>query len=71
MFPVLSQPGENLGKVCENSQASASHRWTASRVFTDLHSNSPKRSPRFSPGYEGRENMFYFLNIKIIILPPC
>ena len=26
-------------------------------------SNSPKRSPRFSPGYEGTENMFYFLNV--------
>ena len=35
---------------------------TASRVFTDLLSNSPKRSPRFSPGYEGTENMFYFLS---------
>ena len=30
--------------------------------FTDLLSNSPKRSPRFSPGSEGTENMFYFLN---------
>ena len=27
-------------------------------------SNFPKRSPRFSPGYEGTENMFYFLNRK-------
>ena len=35
---------------------------TASRVFTDLLSNSPKRSPLFSPGYESMENMFYFLN---------
>ena len=43
-----------------------SSRWkpsTASRVFTDLLSNSPKHSPRFSPCYEGTENMFYFLNI--------
>ena len=39
---------------------------TASRVFTDLLSNSPKRSPRFSAGYEGTENMFYFF-YKIII----
>ena len=31
--------------------------------ITDLLSNSPKRSPQFSPGYEGTENMFYFLNI--------
>ena len=41
-------------------------RWkpsTGSRVFTDLFSNSPKGSPRFSPRYEGTENMFYFLNI--------
>ena len=34
---------------------------TASRVFTDLLSKSPKRSPPFSPGYEGTQNMFYFL----------
>ena len=34
----------------------------ASRVFTDLLLNSPKHLPRFSPGYEGTENMFYFLN---------
>ena len=43
-----------------------SSRWkpsTVSRVFTDLLSHSPKRSPRFSPVYEGTEkNMFYFLN---------
>ena len=39
---------------------------TASRVFTDLLSNSPKRLPRFSPGCEGTENMFYFF-YKIII----
>ena len=31
-----------------------------SRVFADLLFNSPKRSPRFPPGYEGTENMFYF-----------
>ena len=54
MLSVPSQPDENLGKVCENS--------TASRVFTDLLSNFPKRSPRLSPGYEGTGNMFYFLN---------
>ena len=42
-----------------------SSRWkpsNPSRVFTDLLTNSPKRSPRFSPGFEGTENMFYFLN---------
>ena len=41
-------------------------RWkrsTASWVYTKLLSNSPKCSPGFSPGYEGTENMFYFLNI--------
>ena len=41
-------------------------RWkpsTVSQVFTDiLLSNSPKRSPPFSPGYEELENMFYFLS---------
>ena len=39
---------------------------TASRVFTELLSNSPKPLPRFSPGYEGMENMFYFFYIIII-----
>ena len=33
------------------------------RFLTDLLLNSPKCAPRFSPGYEGTENMFYFLNI--------
>ena len=43
-----------------------SSRWkpsTASQVFTDPLLNSPKYSPWFSPGYEGMENMFYFLII--------
>ena len=39
---------------------------TASRVFTDLLSNSPKRSTPFSPGHEGTENMFYFLSSIIV-----
>ena len=42
-----------------------SGRWkpsTASWDFTDLFLNSSKGSPRFSPGYEGMENMFYILN---------
>ena len=41
-----------------------SSRWkhsTASRVITDLLSNSPKRTPWFSAGYEGTKKMFYFL----------
>ena len=40
-------------------------RWktaTASRVFIDLLSNSPKRSPRLSSGYEDTEKMFYLLS---------
>ena len=43
-----------------------SSRWKhsiVSLVFTDLLSNSPKRSPRFSSGYKGTENLFYFLRI--------
>ena len=40
---------------------------TASGVFTDLLSNSPKRLPRVSPGYEGKENMFYFLNVSLFV----
>ena len=35
-----------------------SSRWKSSTVFTDLLSNFPQRLPRFSPGYEGTENMF-------------
>ena len=49
-------------KVCENF----SSRWkpsTASRVFTYLLWNSPKPSPRFTPGYEDTESMFHFLII--------
>ena len=48
-----------------------SSKWkssTASQVFTDLLSNSPKRSPRFLPGYKGTENMFYFLTNFYFIL---
>ena len=52
MFSVPSQSGEKLGKICEN-------------LWSDLLSNSPKRSPRFSSGYEGMKNIFY-LFIKII-----
>ena len=35
---------------------------TASGVFTDLPSNSRKRSSRILTGYESTEKMFYFLN---------
>ena len=31
-----------------------------------LLSNSPKHLPQFSPGYEGTENMFYFLNLQVL-----
>ena len=34
-----------------------------SRVFTDLLLNSLKRTPRFSPGYDGTEKIFYFFKI--------
>ena len=44
-----------------NSQAGENSQQSASWVFTDLLSNSLKRLPQFSPGYEGMENMFYFL----------
>ena len=52
-FIVCWEPQQSLWEL--------SSRWkpsTASQVFTDLFLNSPKRSPRFSPG---TENMFYFL----------
>ena len=52
---------------CAKQKLADSHRRavgiaTTSRVFTDLLSNSLKRSLRFSPGYEGTENVFYFLS---------
>ena len=50
------KPRQSLWKVSSKWKPS-----TASRVFTDLLLNSLKRSPRFSRGYEGRENMLYFL----------
>ena len=31
------------------------------QMIGDLFSNSPKRSPHFSPAYEGTKNIFYFL----------
>lgn len=42
---------------------------TASWVFTDLHSNSPEHSPWFSPRYDCKENMFYFLNTSVTYIP--
>ena len=55
MCSVSSEPGEKLKP------------WTVSRAFTDLLSNSPKRSPRFSPAYEGKDNMFYFLIVATLM----
>ena len=41
-----------------------SNRWKPStdQVFTDLLSNSPKRSPRLSPGYEGTDERTCFIS---------
>ena len=61
MLSVLPWPVENLGKVCENFRADENARLGVG-FSADMHSNSPKRPPRFSPGYEGTENMFYFLS---------
>ena len=36
----------NLGNVYENSRAGENHQLCLGRVFIDLLSNSPKRSPR-------------------------
>ena len=57
MLSVPPWPVENLGKVCENSRAGENLRLRL--VFSLI--CFPKRLPRFSPGYEGMENMFYFL----------
>ena len=51
MFSVPSQT--KFVKILEQAKTS-----TASRMFTDLLSNSPKRSPRFSQGFQGTESMF-------------
>ena len=56
MFSMPLQPGENLGKVYENSRAGENPS-TTFRVFTDL----PSNSSRLSPGCKSTENMFYFL----------
>ena len=57
MFSVPLWPGENLGKLWpwEDSRAGKNPRLSASRFFTDLLLISPKRLPRFSSGYEGRQ----------------
>ena len=56
-FPCLHSLVTNKAKVWDNSRAGEKPS-TASWIFTDLLSNSPKRSPRFSPGCEGTENLF-------------
>ena len=55
-FVACWKPRQSLGEFS-----------TASRCFTDLFSNSPNLSPRFSLDYEGTENMFYFLNQLLLI----
>ena len=60
MFSVASLPGKNLGEVYENSQAGENLDCVSGFHWSAL-KNSPKRSPKFSPGYEGTENMSYFL----------
>ena len=62
MLSVPLQPGKNSAMFVRILEQVKS--LDRSRVFTDLLSNSPKHSPRLSPGYEGTENMFYFLNTK-------
>ena len=49
---------KNSSIIREIKPRQACYYWRAG----DLLSNSPKRSPRFSPGYEGTENVFNFLN---------
>ena len=60
MLSVSSKPGENLGKVCENSRVGENPRcnlifhWSAFKFYQMFAS--------VSPGYEGVVNMFYYLN---------
>ena len=60
VFIAWWKPRQSLWEFswrCKSSRTS----W----VFTDLPSNSPKRLPRISTGYECSENRFYFLNEKL------
>ena len=64
-FLFVKTENNNFIKKIKHVLRPFTSRWTpstASWVFTDLLSNSHKRLPWFSPGYEGTENMFYFLN---------
>ena len=63
MFSVPLLLDENLGKVCENSWGGENPDWVSGLWVTDLLSNSPKSSPRLSPGYEGTKNVFCFWNV--------
>ena len=64
VFLFVKTENNTFIKICKNSRAGENSRL---RIFTDLLSKSPKRSPRFPPGYEGTENMFY-LSIKFIFM---
>ena len=60
-FIVWWKPWQSLREFSSGWKIS-----TVSQVFTDLLSNSPKRSPRFSRGYEGTERLVYILNINLM-----
>ena len=61
-FIACWKPWQRLWEFSSRRKPETDLFSTASRIFTDLLSNSPKCSPRFSPGYESTENMFYFLS---------
>ena len=63
-FPCLHRLVKNEANVWENSRADQWKPETQSRVFTN--SRFSQTLPRFSPGYEGTENIIY-LFYKIII----
>ena len=53
---MFSVPGAKFVKILEQVKT-----LDCVSSFHYLLSNSPKHSPRFSPGYEDRGDMFYFL----------
>ena len=61
MFTVPSQSSEKLGKICENSGTGENPRLCVR--FSLICSGILQILPRFLPGYERTEYMFYFLNI--------
>ena len=73
MFSVPSQLRKTSEKFVKILEQMKTRDLAQLRVFTYLLSNSPKpvRLTEFLPGYDGTENMFYFLNITFLASYIC